>query len=259
LLIMAPSTQELEPPTIPGRFSGLGEAVVKRLAKRAPLTIGFHNNESKARLLANDIRDAGGAAEVEEVDIAQGDSVNDFLRTASECWDGLDAIISSTGPAIPLCPLSEITEEDFRRIYDIDVLGSFNVFKHGSEILKQCGGGSIVVFLTTAVLRTLENDGMSGCPKTAVSALLKQTAREMGSANIRCNGVAPGVIDAGIVHSSFAITETAQNVIIDCLDKTPLGRMGTPSEVAALVDFLVSPEAAYISGQIIGIDGGYSA
>ena len=139
------------------------------------------------------------------------------------------------------------------------MLGSFNVFKHGSDVLAKGGGGAIVVFLTTAVLRTLENDGMSGGPKTAAAALLRQTAREMGAANVRCNGVAPGVIDAGIVHSSFAITETAKNVITDCLNKTPLGRMGTPAEVAALVDFLVSPEAAYISGQIIAVDGGYSA
>ena len=66
-------------------------------------------------------------------------------------------------------------------------------------------------------------------------------------------------IDAGIVHSSFTISDVARNVIADCMNKTPMGRMGRPDEVAALVDFLVSLDAAYISGQIIGIDGGYSA
>lgn len=100
---------------------------------------------------------------------------------------------------------------------------------------------------------------MSGGPKSAVAALLRQTAREMAPANVRCNGVAPGVIDAGIVHTSFEVSQVAKDVIADCMHKTPPGRMGTPQEVAALVDFLVSPEAAYISRQIIGIDGGYSA
>ena len=242
-----------------GATGGLGEAVAQRLARRAPVTIGFRGNEAKAQALAEAIREAGGTAEIGQVDIAHGASVQAFLQAASARWCGLDAIVSSTGPAIPLCPLSEVTEEDFRRIYEVDVLGSFNLYRHGAQVLKDGGGGAIVAFLTTAVLRTLENDGMSGCPKTAAAALLKQTAREMGPANVRCNGVAPGVIDAGIVHSSFAITETAKNVITDCLNKTPLGRMGSPAEVAALVDFLVSPEAAYISGQIIAVDGGYSA
>lgn len=242
-----------------GATGGLGEAVVARLAQRAPVMIGYRTNEAKAQALADEIRGAGGKAAIGQVDIAQGASVQTFLQHAHDTWGGLDAIVSSTGPAIPLCPLSEVTEEDFRRIYEVDVLGSFNVFRHGSAILKDGGGGAIVVFLTTAVLRTLENDGMSGCPKTASAALLKQTAREMGPHNVRCNGVAPGVIDAGIVHSSFAISDTAKNVITDCLNKTPLGRMGTQAEVAALVDFLVSPEAAYISGQIIAVDGGYSA
>lgn len=67
------------------------------------------------------------------------------------------------------------------------------------------------------------------------------------------------MIDAGIVHSSFEIDQVAKDVIADCMKKTPLGRMGRPEEIAALVDFLVSPEAGYISGQIIGIDAGYSA
>lgn len=167
--------------------------------------------------------------------------------------------MSSTGPTIPLCPISEVSEADFRRIYDTDVFGAFQVLRHGSAALKAGAGGAMVMFLTTAVLRTLENDGMSGAPKTAVAALLRQTAREMAPANVRCNGVAPGVIDAGIVHTSFEVSQVAKDVIADCMHKTPLGRMGTPQEVAALVDFLVSPEAAYISGQIIGIDGGYSA
>ena len=116
-----------------------------------------------------------------------------------------------------------------------------------------------MLLLTTAVLRTLENDGMSGGPKTAVAALMKQVAREMGPDNIRCNGIAPGVIDAGIVHSSFEVDHVAKAVITDCLQKTPLGRMGRPEDIAAAVDFLTSADATYISGQVLAVDGGYSA
>ena len=242
-----------------GGTGGLGEFIARKLARQAPLTIGFAKNEQKAAALVKEITAAGGQARTQQVDMRKGDSVKRFIEQAASHWGGLDSIVSSTGPAIPLCPLSEVTEDDFQRIYETDVFGSFNVLRHGAAALKASGGGAMVLFVTTAVLRTLENDGMSGGPKTAVAGLIKQTAREMGSANVRCNGVAPGVIDAGIVHSSFDANPVAKAVITDCMNKTPLGRMGKPEEIAALVDFLVSPEAAYISGQIIGIDGGYSA
>jgi NAD(P)-dependent dehydrogenase (short-subunit alcohol dehydrogenase family) len=81
----------------------------------------------------------------------------------------------------------------------------------------------------------------------------------MGPHNIRCNGIAPGVIDAGIVHSSFEADPVAKAVVTDCLAKTPLGRMGQPEDIAAAVEFLTSADATYISGQILAIDGGYSA
>jgi NAD(P)-dependent dehydrogenase (short-subunit alcohol dehydrogenase family) len=100
---------------------------------------------------------------------------------------------------------------------------------------------------------------MSGAPKIAVAALMRQAAREAGPHNVRLNGVAPGVIDAGIVQSSFQVNDVAKSVIESCLRQTPLGRMGLPSDIAAAVDFLASPDANYVSGQILSVDGGYSA
>jgi len=109
------------------------------------------------------------------------------------------------------------------------------------------------------VLRTLENDGMSGIPKTAVMGIVRQLAREVAKENVRVNAIAPGVIDAGIVHSSFTADTVAQGVIELCLDRTPMPRLGKPSEVSSLVQYLLGDEAGYINGQIIGVDGGYSA
>lgn len=244
---------------IVGATGGLGSVIAPQLAKRAPLTIGYSRSQDKAAELVRNIEGAGGQAQALQVDMTQGESVRAFFEQASAKWGGLEAIVSSTGPAIPLRPMSQVSEDDFQRIYQTDVYGSFNVLRHGSALLAANGGGAMVLFVTTAVLRTLENDGMSGGPKTAVAGLIRQFAREAGADNVRCNGVAPGVIDAGIVHSSFEADEVAKSVIADCMNKTPMGRMGKPEEIAALVDFLVSPGAGYISGQIIGIDGGYSA
>lgn len=242
-----------------GGSGGLGEGVVRRLARRAPLTIGYRSNAEKADELVRAVTESGGRATSAQVDMTDAGSVEAFIARAVEDWGTLDAVVSATGPSIPLCALDQVDEEDFKRIMDADVYGSFNVVRHATAALRASGGGSIVLFLTTAILRTLENDGMSGIPKTAVSGILRQAAREAGPDNVRINGVAPGVIDAGIVLTSFEVDETAKSVIASCMAQTPLGRMGRPEEVAALVDFLTSADATYISGQIIAVDGGYSA
>jgi 3-oxoacyl-[acyl-carrier protein] reductase len=239
-----------------GATGGLGSAVTRRLGVGAAVTIGYHSQREKADALCAELVAAGCRAVVDQVDIRSSASVQAFLTRTRAQWGRLDAVISVTGPAIPLCALSEVTEADFRRILETDVIGAFNVLQQGAAALKTSGGGSIVLFVTTAVLRTLENDGMSGIPKTAVAGLLRQTAREVGQFNVRCNGVAPGVINAGIVLDSFQV---AKEVISSCLRQTPMGRMGTAAEVAALVEFLVSDGAAYVNGQIIAVDGGYSA
>jgi NAD(P)-dependent dehydrogenase (short-subunit alcohol dehydrogenase family) len=242
-----------------GGSGGLGQAVTRRLARRTPVTIGFKSNWQAAEKLAQEINDEGGQATNVEVDMTDSGSVAEFIQRTRDDWGGIDSIVQATGPAIPLCALADVSEEDFRRIFDTDVRGSFNVIKAGVPALAEGGGGSIVLFLTTAVKRTLENDGMSGIPKTAVGGLLRQAAREAGASNVRLNGVAPGVIDAGIVLTSFEVDDVAKSVIESCMAQTPLGRMGKPEEVAALVDFLTGPDAGYISGQIIACDGGYSA
>lgn len=243
-----------------GASGGLGEAVARTLGKRVPVTIGYATNREKADSLAAEIRGGGGSATICQVDMRTGASVEAFIAAATAAWGGLEAIVSMTGPSIPLCPLVEISEADFKRVFEIDVFGSFNILKFGSAALRASGGGAIVLCLTTAVLRTLELDGLSGCPKTAVAAMIRQVAREMGPANIRVNGIAPGVIDAGIVHTLLdSLTGPAKAVFDRCVGNTPLGRMGRAEEISAVVDFLTSPGASYISGQIIGVDGGHSA
>lgn len=245
---------------VAGGSGGLGAAICRELAKRGHhVLIGYHSRADTAQALASEIAREGGLATIHAVDLGDEQQTVEFIRQASQLEQGLAGVVNATGPAIPLRPLAEISAGEFRDIMRRDVEGAFNLLTAAGRQLAASGGGSIVQLLTTAVLRTLENDAMSGIPKTAITGIVRQLAREMGPQNVRLNGIAPGVIDAGIVHASFTADPVAEGVIQDCLARTPLPRMGRPEEVAALAAFLLSDLAGYINGQIIGIDGGYSA
>lgn len=243
-----------------GGSGGLGEAICRELAGGgSTVMVGYLRAEDKAQGLVAEIQQSGGKASALAVDVREPTSVDDFLAAADSEDGGLKAVVNAVGPAIPLRALNDITADEFSEVMLTDVNGAFNLLTAASRRLAGSGGGAIVQLLTTAVLRTLENDGLSGIPKTAIMGIVRQLAREVGQQNVRVNAVAPGVIDAGIVHSSFALDETAKGVIDLCMARTPMPRMGRPEEVAALVSFLLGESAAYMNGQIIGVDGGYSA
>lgn len=243
-----------------GGSGGLGAHICRRLARDGhAVLIGYCNSAEKADALAAEIAGSGGTATTARVDLRDPMQVDDFLATAASMGGGLSGLVNAIGPAIPLRPLVEVSPEEFQAIMQTDVQGAFNLLTAGARLFAAQGGGAIVQLLTTAVLRTLENDGMSGIPKTAVSGIVRQLAREVGQRNVRINGIAPGVIDVGIVHSSFTADDVARGVIDLCLQRTPMPRLGDPTEVASLAAFLLGEGAAYVNGQIIGVDGGYSA
>lgn len=202
----------------------------------------------------------GGQAVADRVDMKDSESVRLFLTKAKEKWGRLDAIVSATGPGITLGPLVDSSAPLFNNIIHTDVIGSYNIVQQGVPILRnENRATSIVLFVTCAVLKTLDFDGLSFIPKKAVEGIIKQTAREVGKDGIRVNGIAPGVIDAGIVLSDFTSDKYGAAVLDTCSSTTPMGRRGKASEVAEVVEFLTSHRASYVTGQIIGVDGGYSA
>ncbi len=242
-----------------GSSGGLGSVIAQTLSSHYRLILGYHTNLDTVETLAEKIISAGGGVESIAVDVRDSKSVAELLDRAEGTSSRLRGVVNAVGPAIPLKPLIDVAPTEFERIVRSDVLGSFNVLTESARRLARGEGGVIVQLLTTAVLRTLENDGMSGIPKTAVMGIVRQLAREVAKDGVRVNAIAPGVIDAGIVHSSFTTDAVAQGVIELCLNRTPTPRLGKPSEVSSLVHYLLGDEAAYINGQIIGVDGGYSA
>lgn len=242
-----------------GGSGGIGASISELIGKDANVTIGYRSNKEKAEATAELIREAGGSAQICEIDICDGESVSRFFTKVKEQWGGIDGIISATGPAFEMRQMTEVDDDKFRKVIETDIIGSFNILKRGIPYLQESGGGSVVLLLTLAILKTLELDTMSTVPKMGVEGLIRTAAREYGSDNIRVNGVAPGSIKSNSIHFPFDTGEKVSPIAKVVLSQTPLGRKGLPHEVAELVNFLVSDKASYVSGQIIAADGGFSA
>lgn len=252
------------PPKVIAVFGGsgaLGAAVSLRLGsdKQTAVMIGYRSNRQQAETTAEAIRQAGGQAETGEVDIGSSDSVSAFLNAACDRWGGLHSLVSVTGTAFRVDKLASFEEKDFRYAIENDVLGTFNILKQGLPLLQRGQGGSVLLFLTSAIRRTIEYDSMSAVPKMAVEGMLRAAAREYGPDNIRVNGIAPGVIEAKSIHKTFDGNEITRHLVSNFMAQTPLGRRGSAREIAEVAAFLVSDASSYVNGQIVGVDGGYSA
>lgn len=242
-----------------GATGHLGVSICERLAKREPVLLGYHQNVDRAKSLEASLRASGSVARCVQVDIHNPDSVESFLSAADKLDGGLTGVLSAEGSAFPVLPLAEASSGDMLEMLQTDVIGSLNLLRASVPRLEKNGGGSIVLFLTACIINTLANDALSSVPKNAVAMMIRQLAREAGPANIRINGVAPGVIETDKVADMSQLPDRVRDMVETCLANTPMGRKGTTGEVAALCDFLLSGDAAYISGQVIAIDGAYSA
>lgn len=240
-----------------GGSGGLGTAVVRRLAVSRPVLIGYNSNQGKAAELVDELTAQGRTVAAHQVDVRDAESVKAFVAAADAFEGGLGSVVNAGGREFPMVALTDGEESTLRAVLETDVLGNFNVLKACAPVLAQRGGGSVVMFLTTAIVRTLDFDGMNSVPKSAMRMMLRQYAREAGPKNVRVNGVAPGVIDLG--HDFSLAPPLVEQVVNECIKGTPLPRLGKPEEVAALVAFLCSDDAAYINGQVICVDGGFSA
>jgi len=243
-----------------GGSGGLGADICRLLAENGvDVAFTYNRNQEAAGIIAGVVEAAGAKCHFASVNIEDPAAVAAYMDDVYAAMGDVHTVIFAAGAALELKALRDITPEKFAQTIDTDVNGFFNIAHASLPRLRERGSGSIIALLTTAIKRNLEHDGLSAIPKAGVQQLVQMLAREEGPANVRINAVAPGAIDAGIVLSDFAADPLAMSVIEACMDQTPMGRMGKPEDIAEAVVFLASDRAAYISGQTLHVDGGFSA
>jgi meso-butanediol dehydrogenase / (S,S)-butanediol dehydrogenase / diacetyl reductase len=187
-------------------------------------------------------------------DVSDPAQVQRAVTLADERFGRIDALVNNAGIAI-FKPILDTSYEEFRRVLATNLDGAFLCTQAVAPVMIREGrGGAVVNIASISGLRASTLRVAYGTSKGALIHLTKQQAIELGNVGIRCNAVAPGPVDtemAKLVHT-VAIRSDYHDVI-------PLNRYGTTDEVAAAVGFLCSPEAAYVNGQVLAVDGGFDA
>ena len=211
--------------------------------------------EAKRKLSQNksDTDRDGAIAGLAGSPLPRSDAVRRAMQAVQDRFGRIDALINNAGVAV-FKPILQTRYEEWRHVLGTNLDGAFLCSQAAAPVMLETGGGSIVNIASISGLRASTLRVAYGTSKGALIHLTKQQAVELGDAGIRVNAVAPGPVDtemANLVHT-VAIRS-------DYHDTIPLNRYGTTEEVAAVVGFVCTPEASYINGQVIAVDGGFEA
>jgi NAD(P)-dependent dehydrogenase (short-subunit alcohol dehydrogenase family) len=238
---------------VTGGGSGIGRAVALRLASEGAEVHILELSPSAGEETQALIRAAGGRAEVIAADVSETESV----RSAFANLPRLDVLVNNAGVA-HVGNVLATAPEDLDRLYRINVRGVYHCLHFGIQQMQRHGGGSIVNLASIASKVGIPDRFAYSMTKGAVLAMTLSTARDFVNHNIRCNCVCPARVHTPFVDGFLAKNYPGQEteMFAKLAASQPIGRMGTPAEVAALIAFLASSESAFITGSAYDIDGG---
>lgn len=241
---------------ITGGAKGIGKAIADRLAMQGA-TVNLIDTDAEALTLAvSEIQEKGGTARPVVCDITDQQKVLALFESIAASG-GLQILINNAGIA-HVGNVENTLEIDFDRIYNVNVKGTYNCLKAGVAEMKKSGGGVIINIASIAALVGLADRFAYTASKGAVLSMTYSIAKDYLSDNIRCNSISPGRVHTPFVDGFIAKNYPGKEIeMFEKLSKTqPIGRMGQPEEIANLVLFLCSDEAAFITGSNYVIDGG---
>jgi len=232
---------------VTGGGRGIGRAVAAAFAQEgAAVAVAYHQHRTEAEGVAQALRQAGRRALAIQADVSRAGQVADLVRRVQEEWERLDVLVNNAG-ILRRTPLEGITLQEWQDVLDTNLTGAMLCAQAAAPLLRERGGSIVNV----ASIRGLVG-GTSpayAASKGGLVALTKTLARTLAP-HIRVNAVAPGFVDTDL--NAHLTVEEREKIA----GRIPLGRFAEPEEVARAVLFLASPRAAYITGQILVVDGG---
>ena len=235
---------------VTGASRGIGAGIALRLAKDGfQVMINFASNEAKAREVIQLITQQGGTADLCGFDVSDSSQVDEKLDWIHKTHGPLAVLVNNAGVTIDSL-LLRLKDEDLDKTLSIDLKGAIYCTRAAAKQMMRERQGSIIQI--SSVIGEMGNAGQAAyaAAKSGLIGFSKSVAKELGSRKIRCNVIAPGYIATDMTGD---LTEAQKEAI---LRSVPLGFLGDPEDIASLVSFLASPASRYITGQVIGVNGG---
>jgi len=239
---------------VTGASKGIGAGIAKSLAAEgAAVVVNYSSSKAGADRVVAQITAKGGKAVAVQGDVGKAEDVKRLFEKTKDAFGSLDILVNNAG-VYRFEPLEQVTEDEFHREFNTNVLGTILSTR---EAIKYFGpdGGSVINISSVASTLTPPQSVVYSATKSALDGVTRVLAKELGSRNIRVNSINPGGVETeGTLSSGIVGSDFANQMIA----RTPLGRFGQPEDIAPIAVFLASPESSWLTGEIITASGGLS-
>lgn len=237
---------------VTGGSRGIGRACVRLLAEAgADVVIGYHRNHEAAREAAAPVEALGRRALCLAADLGDADAASDFFKKIDEAFGGLDIVVVNAGLWLR-APIDEMTPQQWQQTMTANLDTTYHACHHGARMLKEAGGGKLILIASTAGQRGEAFYSHYAASKGAMIAMTRSLGSELGPHNINVNCVAPGWVLTDMTTDVFADTAFRERVCADI----PLRRIAAPEDIAGPVLFLASELSRHLQGSVLSVNGG---
>jgi NAD(P)-dependent dehydrogenase (short-subunit alcohol dehydrogenase family) len=240
---------------VTGAANGIGRAIALRLASEGARVVLADVDEEAAGGVADEI---DGETLIHKTDVTRGEDVEALVgRTVSE-WGGLDVMVNNAGVGVAGTAITT-TEEEYDRVMDVCVRGTFLGMKHAIPAIKDSGGGSVINMSSIAALVGIVDRAVYSAAKGAIYSITRASAIDHVGEGVRVNCIAPGTVDTPWVARITSGYDDPEEARANMRARQPHGRLVSPEEIAAMAAYLASDEAASVIGACMVVDGGVTA